>query len=97
MSAKGSGRKIVIDHVLSEQRLNDRAVRNAIAMTFGGREAEIMTFGPEKVTNGATGDIQQATGLETGQIRHLLRSAREKLLAEREKRVRPGRDEKILP
>jgi len=39
-----------------------------IAMTFGGREAEILTFGPEKVTNGATGDIQQATQLARAMI-----------------------------
>ncbi len=34
-----------------------------LASVFGGREAEILIFGPDKVTNGATGDIQQATGL----------------------------------
>ncbi len=39
-----------------------------IAMTFGGREAEIKIFGPEKVTNGATGDIQQATSLARAMI-----------------------------
>ena len=43
-----------------------------------------------------TVQLQQATGLQARQIRGLLRSARDKLLAEREKRVRPGRDEKIL-
>ena len=39
-----------------------------IAMTFGGREAEIIKFGPNKVTNGATGDIQQATRLARAMI-----------------------------
>ena len=39
-----------------------------LAMMFGGREAEIITFGPEKVTNGATGDIQQATRLARAMI-----------------------------
>ncbi len=34
-----------------------------LASVFGGREAEILVFGPENVTNGATGDIQQATRL----------------------------------
>ena len=29
--------------------------RRTIAVMFGGREAEIMAFGPENVTNGATG------------------------------------------
>ncbi|HSV22141.1 MAG TPA: ATP-dependent zinc metalloprotease FtsH [Xanthobacteraceae bacterium] len=32
-----------------------------LASWFGGREAEILKFGPDKVTNGATGDIQGAT------------------------------------
>ncbi len=34
-----------------------------LAVLFGGREAEIAIFGDENVTNGATGDIQMATGL----------------------------------
>jgi cell division protease FtsH len=34
-----------------------------LASVFGGREAEILIFGPDNVTNGATGDIQQATRL----------------------------------
>jgi cell division protease FtsH len=32
-----------------------------LASWFGGREAEILKFGPDKVTNGASGDIQGAT------------------------------------
>jgi cell division protease FtsH len=39
-----------------------------LAMMFGGREAEILKFGPEKVTNGASGDIQGATGLARAMI-----------------------------
>ena len=39
-----------------------------LAVLFGGREAEIRTFGPEKVTNGATGDIQMATQLARSMI-----------------------------
>jgi cell division protease FtsH len=39
-----------------------------LAMMFGGREAEIMKFGPDKVTNGATGDIQMATRLARSMI-----------------------------
>ena len=31
-------------------------------MAFGGREAELYKFGPDKVTSGASGDIQMATG-----------------------------------
>ncbi len=34
-----------------------------LASVFGGREAELLIFGPENVTTGASGDIQQATGL----------------------------------
>jgi cell division protease FtsH len=39
-----------------------------LAMMFGGREAEILKFGHEKVTNGATGDIQGATRLARSMI-----------------------------
>jgi cell division protease FtsH len=39
-----------------------------LASMFGGREAEIQIFGPENVTNGATGDIQQATQLARAMI-----------------------------
>ncbi|MDU2059298.1 MAG: transketolase C-terminal domain-containing protein, partial [Dermabacter sp.] len=39
-----------------------------LAMMFGGREAEVQKFGPEKVTNGATGDIQQATNLARAMV-----------------------------
>ena len=39
-----------------------------LAMMFGGREAEILKFGPDNVTNGATGDIQQATQLARAMV-----------------------------
>ena len=39
-----------------------------LAMAFGGREAEIFKFGPDKVTNGATGDIQTATQIARAMI-----------------------------
>jgi cell division protease FtsH len=39
-----------------------------MAIMFGGREAEVMKFGPDKVTNGATSDIQQATRLARSMI-----------------------------
>jgi cell division protease FtsH len=39
-----------------------------LAMGFGGREAEILKFGPEKVTNGAASDIQQGTRLARAMV-----------------------------
>jgi len=43
-----------------------------------------------------TTQIQADTGLDAHAVRRLLLGARKKLLAAREKRIRPGRDEKIL-
>jgi cell division protease FtsH len=45
----------------------EKAISRLI-MLFGGREAEILTFGPEKVTTGASGDIQMATGLARSMV-----------------------------
>jgi cell division protease FtsH len=39
-----------------------------LATLFGGREAEILIFGPNKVTSGATGDIQMATQLARAMV-----------------------------
>jgi cell division protease FtsH len=39
-----------------------------LAIMFGGREAEIIIFGPDNVTNGATGDIMQATRLARSMV-----------------------------
>lgn len=39
-----------------------------LAMAFGGREAEIYKFGPDKVTSGASGDIQMATDLARAMV-----------------------------
>jgi cell division protease FtsH len=39
-----------------------------LAILFGGREAEILKFGLENVTNGATGDIQMATRLARSMV-----------------------------
>jgi len=39
-----------------------------LAMVFGGREAEILKFGADKVTNGATGDIQTATRIARAMV-----------------------------
>ena len=42
--------------------------KSRLIMLFGGREAEILTFGPEKVTTGASGDIQMATSLARSMV-----------------------------
>src|SRR3546814_13252150 len=42
----------------TKQRLN-----SSICSLFGGRIAEEVIFGPEKVTTGASNDIERATGL----------------------------------
>ena len=39
-----------------------------LASMFGGREAEVLIFGPENVTNGAVSDIQQATRMARAMI-----------------------------
>jgi cell division protease FtsH len=39
-----------------------------LAVLFGGREAEILLGGTDAVTNGATGDIQMATGLARSMV-----------------------------
>ncbi len=45
----------------------EKAISRLI-MLFGGREAEILTFGPKKVTTGASGDIQMATSLARSMV-----------------------------
>jgi len=39
-----------------------------LAVLFGGREAELLIFGGDNVTNGATGDIQMATRLARAMV-----------------------------
>ena len=45
----------------------EKAISRLI-MLFGGREAEIITFGADKVTTGASGDIQMATSLARSMV-----------------------------
>jgi cell division protease FtsH len=45
-----------------------RQLTSKIAMAMGGRVAEELTFGPEKVTNGAASDIQQVTRIARAMV-----------------------------
>ncbi|MDI6027838.1 ATP-dependent zinc metalloprotease FtsH [Corticibacterium sp. UT-5YL-CI-8] len=65
------GRSLGMVMTLPESDRYNWTYEKAIArliMLFGGREAEIMTFGKEKVTTGAAGDIQMATGLARSMV-----------------------------
>jgi cell division protease FtsH len=42
--------------------------KSRLAVAFGGREAEIIKFGLEKVTSGASGDIQGATSIARSMV-----------------------------
>ncbi|WP_177433192.1 ATP-dependent zinc metalloprotease FtsH [Thiohalobacter thiocyanaticus] len=50
-------------HSFTRQRLESQ-----ISSLFGGRLAELLTFGPEKVTTGASNDIQRATELARNMV-----------------------------
>jgi cell division protease FtsH len=39
-----------------------------LAMTMAGKAAEIIKYGPENVSNGPAGDIQQASGLARAMV-----------------------------
>jgi len=43
-------------------------IESRIAMTFGGRIAEEIVFGPERITTGASNDIMQATRMARGMV-----------------------------
>jgi len=65
------GRALGMVFSLPEQdRLNYRRdwCISKLAMMFGGREAEIHKFGADKVSNGATSDIQGATQLARAMV-----------------------------
>jgi hypothetical protein len=47
----------------TDDELLGALIEARLAMTFGGRIAEELIFGPEEVTTGASNDIQQATNL----------------------------------
>ncbi len=47
---------------------NKQFCLSKLASVFGGREAELLIFGEDQVTNGATSDIQQATRLARAMV-----------------------------
>jgi cell division protease FtsH len=65
-----------------------------LAMFFGGRVAEELIFGPEKVTTGAGNDIERATGLARRMVTQFGMSERVGAMSigEREQEVFLGRD-----
>ncbi|CAN5420576.1 ATP-dependent zinc metalloprotease FtsH [soil metagenome] len=65
------GRALGITHYLPESdkySYTRQYCISRLASVFGGREAELLVFGAENVTNGATGDIQMATHLARSMI-----------------------------
>jgi len=60
------GRALGLTAYLPEEQLHKytkRSIQSRLAMAYGGRVAEELVFGPEKVTTGAAQDIQQATNI----------------------------------
>src|SRR5437773_2251712 len=60
------GRALGLTAYLPEEELHKytkRSIESRLAMAYGGRVAEELVSGPEKVTTGAAQDIQQATNI----------------------------------
>ena len=60
------GRALGITAYLPEEELHKytkQSIQARLAMAYGGRVAEELVFGPDKVTTGAAQDIQQATDI----------------------------------
>ena len=69
-------------------------IHGQLAMAYGGRVAEELIFGPEKVTTGAAQDIEQATGMARRMVTHFGMSDAVGPVAvgEREQNIFLGRD-----
>jgi cell division protease FtsH len=60
------GRALGLTAYLPEEELHKytkQSIESRLCMAYGGRVAEELVFGPEKVTTGAAQDIQQATNI----------------------------------
>src|SRR5690606_23066350 len=60
------GRALGVAFTLPEEdrvSVTRQQIEARLAMAYGGRVAEEMIFGRDKVTTGASSDIQQATGI----------------------------------
>src|SRR6266850_578784 len=60
------GRSLGLTAYLPEEELHKytkQSILSRLAMAYGGRVAEQLVFGPDKVTPGASQDIQQATNI----------------------------------
>ncbi len=65
------GRSLGATYSLPSEELHNETrqkMTNRLAMSFGGRAAEALIFGPEHVTTGASGDITQATALARAMV-----------------------------
>src|SRR5256886_16580469 len=63
---RSRGRALGITASLPEEELHKytkQSILSRLAMAYGGRVAEELVFGPEKVTTGAAQDIQHATDI----------------------------------
>src|SRR5438309_7021638 len=72
------GRALGLTAYLPEEELHKytkRSIESRLAMAYGGRVAEELVFGPEKVTTGAAQDIQQATNIARRMVTQFVMSA----------------------
>ena len=69
-------------------------LEGSLAMAFGGRVAEEIVFGPEKITTGAGNDIERATGLARRMVTQFGMSERVGMMAvgDKEQEIFLGRE-----
>jgi cell division protease FtsH len=69
-------------------------LEGSLAMAFGGRVAEEIVFGPEKITTGAGNDIERATALARRMVTQFGMSERVGMMAvgDKEQEIFLGRE-----